>query len=189
MIHNLDNIKVRRLYELSDEDFERYMILKSCMKSRPEFMKKTAVEISSLEFGEVCEIKRIIVKPTVEGLFFIFQCIFKVTKDEFLGADVISFFYALNHIGEDVEKLLTKEKMLEPQDEEESFLMKEAGSHRMQIFQELPILTSFAERFSTVPHDIEKWKYSLVFSIMLQDKVLSDIRRRYEDLKKLHVRH
>lgn len=183
MIFDLDNITVRQLYGLGTDMFEKYTELQKCLKSRNEFAGSEGLEITSLSFAEVCEIKRTFISPTLEGLFSIFQSIFKVSKDKFLRSDVVSYFYALNHLGNSVQQIMEREKLLAPKEDEDYFLMKEAGAERLQVFQELPILLNLAERFATTPEVIETWKYSKVFAILLHDKTTADIRKEFNNLK------
>lgn len=181
---DLPKIKVKKLFELDDARFAEYVRLQNVMKSKPEFIGKEAVEITSLQFGQVNELKRIFTEPTFEGIFYAFEAVFGAKKEEVLEADVVSYFYALNHIAEGVKTVFKKEKILEVDDEEERFFMKEAGAERLNRFQEFPILLNLAERFSTTPFVIETWKYSTVFTILLYDKILADVRKRRDEIKK-----
>lgn len=183
-MNDLENIKVRKLFELDEEKFAEYIRLQGMLKAKSEFIGKQAVEIMSLQFGQVNELKRIFTSPTFEGIFYSFETVFGAKKEEVLNSDVISYFYAFNFIAEGVKTVLKKEKVLEIDDEEERFMMKEAGAERLNMFQELPILISFAERFSKTPEEIEKWKYSTVFAILFYDKVISDVRKRMSDIRK-----
>lgn len=184
MIFNLKNITVRQLFELDEHEFAKYMTLKDCLKSKNEFDGKKGIEISSLTFAEVSEIKRIFFQPTFEGLFETFERIFKTDRHRFLRSDVISYFYALNYIGESVQKIIKNERLLSPDDDEEAFLMKEAGAERLKVFQELPVLLNLARSFGTTVQEVENWKYSLVFSILLHDKIQADVRKKFDELKK-----
>lgn len=184
MIFDLDNITVRQLYELGTDDFEKYSALQSVLLSHNRFAGKDGQEITSLSFAEVCEIKRTFISPSVDGLFDVFRSIFKVTKNQFFRSDVVSYFYALNHIGNTMQQIMQREKLLAPQEDEDYFLMKEAGAERLSVFQELPVLLKLAERFATTPEVIETWKYSKVFTILLHDTMTDQVRRKFNELKK-----
>lgn len=188
MIFNLKKITVRQLFELSTEEFIKYMELQNAMKSRKVFNNREGIAIGSLSFGEVSEIKRIFISPTPEGIFETFKSIFKkTTKHEFLRSDVISYFYALNWIGEEIKNLIEREQQALASDPDP--LMEEAGSKRLQTFGELPTLLNLAERFATTPQVIETWKYNMVFAIMLHDKTTADVQKKYHELKKTYGRN
>lgn len=189
MITDLDKIKVKQLFNLDESRFADYIRLQDILKPKPEFLEKEAVEITSLQFGQVNELKRIFTAPTFEGIFYSFEAVFGAKKEEVLEADVVSYFHSFNHIAESVKGVMKKEKVLEIDDEQEKFIMKEAGAKRLQRFQEVPILVNFAERFSTTPENIETWKYSTVFTILLYDKILADVRKRSDEIRKNYVRH
>lgn len=181
MIYDLENISVRKLYELGTFEFEKYMTLQKCMKSKNIFNNVEADKIGGLKFSEVSELKRIFISTTPEGLFRAFEIVFKCNLHTFMKSDVVSFFYAANWIGEEVNEIFEKEKALAS---EPDFFMIEAGVKRLEIFEELPTLLSLAKRFGTTPQKVERWKYNLIFAILYYDKIFEDVQKNYNELTK-----
>ena len=54
---------------------------------------------------------------------------------------------------------------------------------RLVPFGELNTLKSLAQQFGKSPDEVENWKYNLVFSLMLHDKVSGEVQKAYNELK------
>lgn len=182
---DLDDITVLKLVKLEPEHFDKYVQLQNVMKAKSVFCGNDAVQIGSLSYGSVSEIKRIFAKPTHEGIFDVFGLIFNVTKNQILRANVTSYFYALNHIINAVRSLTEKEsKLLKAKADKKHELLVQAGVNRLQVFGELPVLLSLGRSFSIEPKKINDWNYNFVLSIMVHDKITEEILEDYNELNK-----
>lgn len=177
----LNNISVVQLYHLPQQDFHNYMELQKLMKAKPVFNKRNAKKIESLEFGQVARLKRILLKPTYQGLIEAFKLVYGVKNNEYQHADVITYFYALNHIKIEIKKIIKKEQVALKS--EPDMMMQMAGSDRLNVFAELNTLIDLGKQFGKSPEEIERWPYSMVFALVLHNKVHGEIMKRYHELK------
>lgn len=177
---NLTNISVSDFFQLNEDEVIKYLELQSLMKSKNVFTKRKAKELGYLTFGDVSQLKMDMAAPTFENLADSFKVVFGVKKNDYLKSDVVSFFYALNHIKESVKELIKKEKALESEPDPELEL---AGVNKLNIFGEMATLINLGEKFSKAPTEIETWKYNLVFAILLYDKKKGEVKNKYDELK------
>lgn len=177
---NLTNISVKEFFQLDEDTSLKYVELQSIMKSQDTFLKSRAIPLGQLSFGEVATLKRNIQNPTYESLMDSFKLVFKVKQNQYLNADVVSFFYALNFIREKVIELNQKEKVLESEIEPE---LEMAGVKSLSVFGEMATLINLGERYSKCPTEIESWKYNLVFAILLYDKKKGEVQQKYQKIK------
>lgn len=181
MVHGLDNISVKQLYQLPQEDFQNYMELQDIMRAKPIFNKYKAKKIESLEFGQVAQLKRITLKPTYEGLINAFKMVYGCRTGQYQNANVVDYFYAINHIKQSVTALINKEQRTlvgEP-----DMFMEMAGAERLNIFAELNTLVLLGKQFGKSPEEVERWPYSMVFALVLHGKVSGEVQKRYYELK------
>lgn len=181
MIHGLDNISVVQLYHLPSDDFKNYMELQGVMASKPMFRKMKAKKIESLEFGQVAQLKRIMLKPTYQGLVDAFKMVYGVKQSEYQNANVLDYFYALNHIKHSVTALVKKE--LKALNSEPDMMMQMAGADRLNVFAELNTLIDIGKQFGKAPEEVERWPYSMVFALVLHNKISGEVMKRYHELK------
>lgn len=177
---NLTNISVKEFFQLNDQEVMSYVELQTIMKSKPIFLNRKAKDLGQLEFGQVAQLKRNISNPTFENLYESFKMVFGTKKMEYLSADIISYFYALNWIRENIISIINKEKALAPEPDPD---LEMAGVKRLSIFGEMSILINLGQKFSKTPTEIERWKYNLVFAILMYDKVHGEIQKNYMKIK------
>lgn len=184
---NLDNITVRQLYQIQDEElFKKYLRFsnekdKLYLKPKGEFANHKATPIGSLTYGEVSQIKHNLSNPTFENIYECFDLVFKVKFKTYLIQDVVSYFYAINWIKDEVKKIIEREK--KSFSGESDLLLEMAGVNRLVPFGELNTIIPIAHKFSKSPEEIQDWKYNLVFTIMIHDKVLNEVQTEYNKLK------
>ncbi len=180
MIFDLENITVKQLYRSSD--FEGYVRLQSFMKSKPKFLNRKAKNLQQLEFGQVSGMKRTMMKPSYDGMAEMFKTVFGVKKNKYENANVIDYLYALNHIKDEMAKLVEKEKKLLKTEPDRTMDM--AGAERLNIFKELNTLIKLGKDFGKSPQEIERWTYATVFSLILHTKISGEVMKRYHQLKR-----
>lgn len=181
MYWNLKHITVAELYQLEEYDFLCYLELQKLMNAKPFFCKKEARKITSLTFGEVSKIKRVLQKPSFEGLQDVFKMVFGTKQIQYYNADVVDYFYALNHITESILEIVKREqKALKGKSDSD---LDAAGVDRLSKFGELSTLIEVGKKFGKSPEEIEKWKYSLVFSIIFYGKVEGEVKENYSKIK------
>lgn len=184
---NLDNISVKELFHLQDDQlFEQYMRFSDeedgfYLKPKEVFAGREATPLGSLTYGEVATIKQNLVKPTFDNLYETFDLVFKVKKITYLAQDVVSYLYALNWIKAEIKMILEREKKTlggtpDP-------LLEAAGVHRLVPFGELNTILAIAQKYGKSPEEVENWKYNLVFSMMVHDKVSGEVQTEYNRLK------
>lgn len=180
---NLDNITVEELYSLPSQEFGYYMDLENVMLINDDrFMKYKARTLGSLTYGNVATIKNNLRDPSFDNIFEIFRLIYRISREDYLKADVVSYFYALKWIKKEVIDLLNKEKRALTSDPNP--LMEMAGSKRLGIFGEMGTLITLGKQFSKTPDEIEAWRYDLVFTILVYDKISGEIQKEYRNLTK-----
>ena len=178
---DLENITVKEFFQLEEKQAAKYLQLKAIMNPSQKFCKRKAVPLGQLSFGEVSELKRLIVEDTHHAVVGIFQTVFKLKEKEILNAEVVSFFYAANYINREVLSLIKKEYNALKQEQDPDLEM--AGIKKLSIFGELSTLIGIAERYGNTPMEVEDWKYNMVFSLMLHDKVTKEIQKNYNEIK------
>lgn len=183
---DLENITVFQFFQLNEERAYKYVELQSIMNDKPEFLKSKAKSLGHLSYGQVAKLKRTISKPTFENLFEAFHIVFGVKMNQYLNADIVSYFYALNWIRKSVKNILQKEFKALQSDVDPYLEM--AGVKRLAAFGEMSTLITLGRQFSKTPEEIENWKYNLVFSIMLYDKVYGEVNKSYNEIKKSHAK-
>jgi len=187
-IFNLNKISLKQFFELDENLALRYLAVQSLMKdkngdlkSKNVFCKRKSVKLGELSFGKVSELKRLIQEDTHYSVIGVLQTVFRVKENEALNADIISFFYAANHISKEVLSLIKKEYNALKHEQDPDLEM--AGIKKLSIFGELSTLIGIAERYGNTPMEVEDWKYNMVFSLMLHDKVTKEIQKNYNEIK------
>lgn len=182
-MYNLPKITVLELYQQTDVMFNKYMALEDIiLVNDNRFMQYKAKPLGQLEYGQVGRLKKIITNITIDGVFEMFNIIYGVKRAAYNGADVVSYFYALKWIKQEITKLLEKEKKVLTS--EPNFELELAGVKRLNMFGELGTLINLGRTFGMPPQDIERWTYNLVFSIMAYDKTSDEIKKRYSEVIK-----
>lgn len=180
-MYDLENITVRELFHLEEAEFNKYFRLSQLLLPKGSFKKNKSKNIRKLTFGEVSELKRIFQKPTSLGLTRAFSIMFNAKEMWVMSSDVVSFFYAMNHIGYELKKLIDTEIKLLSTDPDP--LLEQAGIAKVKTFVELPAMINFGERFGKKPDDIETWPYNLVLSILAYDNFIHQVQKVYNELK------
>ncbi len=184
---NLDNISVKEFFQLEDEQlFKQYMRFTDekdpfYLKPKGVFAKRNATPLGELTFGEVANLKYNLSKPTYQNIYECFDMVFKVKLQNYLNQDVVSYLYAFNWIKDSSQKLIDREQ--KALNSEPDPFLEMAGVMRLVPFGELNTLKAIAQQFGKSPDEVENWKYNLVFSLMLHDKVSGEVQKAYNELK------
>lgn len=177
MRNDLTNISIKQLFALHSERFEQYHNTLKHLMPKPVLKGKQAKPIESLTFGEVITIKQSLNAPNIDGLLQVFSLVFRLRKADILKVDVLQFYHAFNWVQEQVITINKKEQKTLTSTPDGK--LKEAGIEDLNIFGELNTLIALGEKFGKAPQEVEKWAYSIVFSLMYHDKISSDINKRY----------
>lgn len=179
---NLEKITVLEYLRLDAENLNNYNNLQKVMNAKDVFCGKKARSIGDLTFGEVKGLQSSFKQPSFEDVLTAFNLFFGVSKHQFLRASVIDFFYASNWLTETLIKTVENEsKALQSSDADPD--MELAGSGRLSIFGELNTMFDLGERYGKDPTEISNWKYNTVFSILVHDKVIGEVRREFQRIK------
>ena len=95
---------------------------------------------------------------------------------------MVKFYHSLNWIKEEIQNVYEREvqSLSSPPDSK----LKDAGIDDLNIFGEMNTLIALGEKFGKAPQEIENWNYEIVFSLILHQKISSDINKRYIELNK-----
>lgn len=179
---NLNKISVLEYLRLGEADLNNYNNLQKVMNPRDTFIGRKAKGIGELTFSEVKGLQSSFKRPSLEDVLNAYQLFFGVSKHQFLKAPITEFFYSSNWITETLLKTVENEsKALQSNDADPD--MELAGSGRLAIFGELNTMFDLGERYSKDPTEIGGWKYNTVFSILVHDKVIGEVRREFQRIK------
>lgn len=169
-MQELTNITTKKLFSLSQKDFEGYRSLLTYVKT------VKGKELGTLSFGQVATIKKALQQPTLEALQNIFSLVYSI---EIRNLNTIQFFERFNWIEAELKKIAEREKLLSSSDA----IWEQAGGEQLVKFGELNTLRALAMQFSTTPQEVENWTYNLVFTLMYQNKTLNEVQEQYHKLK------
>ena len=176
---SLQKISLKKLLTLQGSEFESYHNVLKHLQPHP-FLQPTP--IVDFTFGEVAKIKMLLQNTTFENVIELFKTIFKIDEGLIYNMDVVQFYETFNWINNEVKQIIERE--VENLSSEPDSKLKDAGVDSLNIFKELNTLILLGEKFATPPQEVENWNYSLVFGLMLHNKITNDINRRLVELNK-----
>lgn len=179
---SLQKISFKQLFQLQNEKFEEYHNVLQYLEAIPIKGKNKIESITDLTFGEVAIIKMCLQEPSYQNIIEIFKTIFGLEENQIHKIDVVKFYHSLNWIKEEVQNVYDREvqSLSSPPDSK----LKDAGIDDLNIFGEMNTLIALGEKFGKAPQEIENWNYEIVFSLILHQKISSDINKRYIELNK-----
>ena len=181
MIFNLNNISTLEFLRLDEAAALPYWQLQSILKPHPTFGKFKAARLGELQFGQVSTLKQHLQKPDFDGLLEMFTLVFGVKRLQFLNAPVTDFLIALGWLRKSVSELIQKEyNALKSETDPD---MQAAGVERLSIFQEMNATIAIGKEFGKSPEEIETWKYNLVFTLILHNKITGEVQKNYSEIK------
>jgi hypothetical protein len=180
---SLQKISFRQLFQLKNHRFEEYHKVLQHLEAIP--LNDRIESLTDLTFGEVAGIKLNLKQPTFLNMIEIFKTIFGLSQNEIYKINVIEFYHALNWIKEEIQNIYDRE--IQNLSSTPDSKLKDAGIDDLNIFGEMNTLIAFGEKFGKAPQEVENWNYNLVFSLMLHQKISSDINKRYVELNKLVI--
>lgn len=175
----VEKINVSKLFSLPSDKFEEYHSMCQFQKSKNVLRGKVCNTIMSLRFVDVSDIKENFESMNVNGIISSLRLAFGLKENEILHTDVVEFYQAFNWMQEELDRIYKAEKKLNSQPESK---LKEAGINELDIFGNLNSLIAIGEKFATPPHEVEKWSYSLVFSLIYHNKISNEIQKRYDKI-------
>lgn len=181
MIYNLPKVTVKEYYSLEESEFIKYEKLYSMLLINDDlFLKHKAETLTKLSYGQVSTLKRAIMNPTFDEIMECMEIVYNIKQTKVLSADIVSYFYALKWIYQEVFKIIEREaKVLQSEPDAK---MELAGIQRLNVLKELPGVIHLAKSFGKSPEEIYEWKYNLVFSILLHNKIYGEVEKAYQEL-------
>lgn len=179
---SLRKITTRQLFLLSNDKFDKYHRVLKHLDPIQLHGKKQLESLTDLTFGEVTGIKMNLKHSSFNNMIDIFKTIFGLEQKEIYKVDVVQFYHALNWIKEEIQAIYERE--VQSLSSTPDSKMKDAGIDDLNIFGEMNTLIMLGEKYGKAPQEIENWNYNLVFSLMLHQKISSDINKRYVELNK-----
>ena len=177
---SLQKISFQKLFQLKPQKFEEYHNVLKHLEAIPMKGKKQIESITDLTFGEVAAIKMLLQEPNFLNIVEIFKIIFELEQKDLFKIDVIQFYHSINWIKQEVQAVYDRE--VENLTSTPDSKLKDAGIDELNIFGEMNTLIMLGEKFSKAPQEIENWNYNLVFSLMLHQKISSEVNKRYVEL-------
>lgn len=174
------NIPLHALYKLPPEEMDKYLNLISVLKPLSKIGRYKATPLFDLTYGEVKEVESLLLTATSESISQAFKYVFKMPEKVFYKLRAVTFLKALNHLFEDLKSIAELEKNLIPKPDP---IFEMAGADRLSIFGHFALLKRLAEKFKTPPQGIEDWKYSVVYAVLLHDKIYGEVEQEYNQLK------
>lgn len=181
MIFDLENISTFEFLKLNEADALPYWKLQAMMNYKPTFGTRPATRLGELQFGQVATLKQFIQNPDFETLVEAFQMVFDVKRSQFINAPVTDFLIALGWLRESVSNLIQKEYNALKSDPDPD--MQAAGVERLGVFAEMNTLIAIGQQYGKSPQEIEMWPYNMVFTLMLHNKILSEVQKNYSEIK------
>jgi hypothetical protein len=175
----VERINVSKLFSLPSDKFEEYHNICQFQKGNNNIKNKTCDGLMSLSWLDVSEIKDYFQSMNVEGIVTALKIVFGLKEKEILHLDIKEFYQAFNWIQDELLKIYKAEKKLSSKPDSK---LKEAGIDDLNIFGDLNSLIAIGEKFATPPHEVEKWNYSLVFSLIYHDKISGEVQKRYDKI-------
>jgi hypothetical protein len=176
----LKKISLKRLFTLPPDQFETYHNVLKHLQPRP-FIEMNS--LTDLSFGEVSGLKVLVQDTSIENLIEIFKMIFKIDENRIMHIDVVKFYETFNWIILEVKNIIQRE--VDNLTSEPNSKLRDAGIDQLNMFKELNTLIMLGEKFATPPQEVEKWNYSLVFGLMLHNKISTDINNRLAEQNKV----
>lgn len=177
---SLQKISFRQFFQLKNQRFEEYHNVLQYLEALP--LNDKIESLTDLTFGEVAGIKLDLKQPTFDNMIDIFKTIFGLSQKEIYKINVIEFYHALNWIKEEIQNIYDRE--IQNLSFTPDSKLKDAGIDDLNIFGEMNTLIALGEKFGKAPQEVENWNYNLVFSLMLHQKISTEINKRYVELNK-----
>jgi hypothetical protein len=185
MLDKIENIKLRKLWELPEKKQTSYLNVLQCLKARSKLGKYKLHEFETLPYADVVLIEKYYESGTYDDCL---KAMGLATKKDPLLIDhfgVVEFSHAWNYIGDQLEYINSRKKMLIKQPKQ---IMLDAGIEKLNMFGELNVLTAIAKDFSTTPFEVEQWPWGFVFTLQLKNKIESDIQDDLDVLMKAKMK-
>jgi hypothetical protein len=175
----ITNITVQKLFQLDSEQFDKYHSILKHLDPLP--YNNNVWSVTDLSFGQVATLKLLLKEPSYMNVVEIMNIVFGISSNELTKMSTIKFYHAINWIKNEIEQVYERE--VENLTSDIDPLMKEAGVDRLNVFGDMNSLIMLGEKFSKSPDEIEHWNYNLVFSLLLHQKISSEVNKRYVELK------
>lgn len=123
----------------------------------------------------------------LETVKLILECQFEnVDLSNVSGNDILSFLIWIKQQQEFIINLEKNHLHSDPEDE-----MKAAGIYRLNEFGGKFTISQLAQKYSTIPKEIEKWPYYEVYEDLKMDKVHTEIQKAYNKImeEKLRIKN
>lgn len=181
----MENITVGQLYSLHPDDVAQYRNVLQDLRPR-DYVPAWPYELGDpyrakslfdMSFGDVVSLKTAINGDIAEA----FRLVFGITTEYLINLKVVDFFHAFNWMRAELGKINEAETIRLGGISDAKW--EQAGAKRLGIFRELNVLISIAKMFGCRPQDVQDWKYSLVFSLLLHDKVHGEVTKEFYRLK------
>jgi hypothetical protein len=170
----MDNPRIKDV--IINNKFDYYYLIFKYAKASNTFMKREAKKLMRLSFGEVEYIKKCVGKGEYTRPF---ELVFGVIEEDILNSRAKDFFLAMNYIVEQLTLISNAEQELQADPDP---IFEEAGGNRLKRFGSMNAMIGIAKDYSVLPHEVEKWDYQRVFTLLLHSKTSNEINREYSRL-------
>jgi len=175
------NITVKQYSQL-DSTLKYDMILNH-IKEDNKFLNKE-VEIVKLPYNNIKYCLSLLQKVNdFDTLYQIFNIIFDCSKEDFLNADIVSYFKAKNYIINSFKVINENESRLSKSSNTDLGKWKMAGGDRLAMYDSFLPLDQLGERYGQYPMDLGRQPYSEIFYLMAMTKTLNEVNYNYNNMK------
>lgn len=173
----IKNYTFEDFIKMDQDTVDEYMVILRNIKN-----VDTDTKVNQLTLKEVDDLKKGQLNPTNNNLIAMVAMVQSIEEDVAMKLPIVSFIPIYLSIVEQLEHLVNGEQQLVPAHTNLKWEMVE-GSVKMGKFGLFNTTISLAEQFNTTPQEIEKWKYSYVFTILLHNTVKGNLQYEMSKIK------
>lgn len=158
------------------------------MKPINRFAGKSC-QMNKLTFDEVQVMKSVFSNPNLEDIMDLFIHLYQIRGNIkqppqfiFLSTSVFELFSAKRFLQEWIQQTVEKEVRWLSDESEDDRLKMINAQERLKPFSHLLTKIKIAQMFGVTPSDVGGWKYSLVFTILVANKVKDDLFKEYNEI-------
>ncbi|MGV4404943.1 hypothetical protein ACQ1PF_07925 [Ornithobacterium rhinotracheale] len=186
----MKNIRLKKLYKLSDEEIKEYSTILSLVKACPNFkywfkVRGVKKSITELTFGQVTELKDC-VQNGMDGIVRAFEIVYGLKPKQVWNLRAIRFYACLNFITKEVEKVIKVENQrYKVEESKDKGMHEQAGIRELEKFSDFAVVDTLANGDILKYDEVEKQPYLVVHFKLWYNATQENIRIRLEEINEL----
>ena len=180
----IPNIPLSTFLKLPDiSEFEPLKFLEAKDKiiapgSYCQELEITAKEIEKMKWGQVMSMRISIAENDTTGIIQAIRQMFRLSEDQIKGMKIVQFYYALNWIIQETERLIHQEKNIGTSDTK----WTQAAGNTLNKYLHFGVMKGISEQFGYKLEEIEELQYDVVFLIISYNADYAHVQKRYNKL-------